>query len=159
MTFSQKTGHDWFGWTQFLHKYKLVEAKIMVWGLDKFLELRNASDYMCSDCIWNYILSALVMTWVGESMTKMGSYRPISAHHYLPCYNVLNSDVTMPLAAQLIYHQYLLFVLNICWRNAAWESRGPRLTSMTTETQHLDRRMDLERAVFCTLPLIIKFSA
>ena len=26
--------------------YILVEAKIMVWALDKFLESRNASDYM-----------------------------------------------------------------------------------------------------------------
>ena len=31
-------------------------------------------------------------------MTKMGSYQTICAHHYLPCYNALNGDVTMPLA-------------------------------------------------------------
>ena len=65
MTFSQKTGHDRFGWTQFLHEYILVEAKIMVWALDKFLELRNASDYMCLG-LW------IGLDWVGIEPEGIG---------------------------------------------------------------------------------------
>ena len=69
MTFSKKTGHDWFGRTWFLHKYILVVAKIMVWALDQFLELRNASDYMCLGLIASWV------KWLTTSDTALRTWR------------------------------------------------------------------------------------
>ena len=43
ITFSQKTGRDRFGWTQFLYKYIMVEAKSMV---------SSYNFWLCSYILW-----------------------------------------------------------------------------------------------------------